>query len=413
MALQQEVFSFTGNGAGTQTVSLQDSSITPKLIIIWGPRANVTTTHRWTFGASDGTNDFCSSWTNDLDGAADMDCHVGFSASNVLETWSPTGTAEAAATISAVAAGSFSLSWGTVSTAVFDYVVVGGDDILVQVGTDTTATSVTTKATTTTFLPKCIIIAPNVRTTAGNGDGSWSGGIGAAVGTASTASTFAGASEEDAAATMDGYRISTGGGVATVIRLLDDSAAARNTSNFLSFSATNFTLDCTASDGTAYQFGWVALGGRAQFQVEGNISAGTTDINWNSAITAKLVMAAWTGATANNTPQVHALLGFGAATASAQRAYNVVSENASLTVDVAREGSATSFIHMLSTAADGTDAVVADVTSFDNDGITVNYSVNDAASRRFGLIGIAPAVYNYYLGGNAMNRGERGMGWAA
>jgi hypothetical protein len=127
---------------------------------------------------------------------------------------------------------------------------------------------------------------------------------------------------------------------------------------------------------------------------------------------ASIVLAAWAGG--DGGVDAHALLGFGAsAPASVERSYNVVSESAGLTADVAREGSATSFIHMLSSAADGTDAVVADVTSFDNDGITVNYSVDDAALRRFGLIGIAPANYNYYLGGNAMNRGERGMGWAA
>lgn len=406
MALQQEVFSFTGNGAGTQTVSLQDSSITPKLIIICGPRANVTTTHRWTFGASDGTNDFCSSWTNDLDGAADMDCHVGFSASNVLETWSPTGTAESAATISATAAGSFSLSWGTVSTAVFDYIVVGGDDILVQVGTDTTATSVTTKATTTTFQPKCVILVSNVRTTAGNGDGSWAGGIGAMDGVAEFAAS---SQEEDAAATMDNRRRNVTFGS---LQLMTDSGATRNQSSFSAFGATSFTLSCSTSDGVAYQFGWIALGGSAQYRVRATATAGTTDVNWSSAMKASIVLAAWSG-TIGGPVEAHALLGFGAATASAQRSYNVVSENAGLTVDVAREGSATSFMHMLASAADGTDAVVADVTSFDNDGITVNYSVDDTLLRRFGLIGIAPAIYNYYLGGNAMNRGERGIGWAA
>ena len=156
----------------------------------------------------------------------------------------------------------FDIQWTTVPASaryVFYLAIKGGQW---KAGTDSASTTVTTKATTTPFQPKGLLSASTRLTSSTvNGTTDKSCDIGATDGTNQGTAT---ATDDDNQATMIIGRASS---TTKCVRILNPSGGETPTVSseaaFSSFNATNFTLNWTTADGTAYLFGWVVCGDEA------------------------------------------------------------------------------------------------------------------------------------------------------
>ena len=148
----------------SQQVNLSNGSLTPKIIILWTTgQTTINGTYeddtRLTYGFSDGTNHACQAIV--MDESAESERYV-FHNDKVISIISLTAGSEVSvAHVSAVAAGSFTLSWTTqsdTSALHIHYSVIGGSDITDVSVVNTTTTNTTTgnhswNGTGTTFTP--------------------------------------------------------------------------------------------------------------------------------------------------------------------------------------------------------------------------------------------------------------------
>lgn len=168
MALTVERGTFTKTTSTSipvsQTVTLVDSTLTPKAIILFttGQTAGDTFTDdaRFSYGFSDGTNDACQAFR--MDESAKAETYVWHNDS-IISIHDLVGAGEiSVATVSSVAAGSFTLSWTAqtdTNALIIHYIVIGGSDILnasVVNGTvvDTNTGNHSWNGTGTTFTPQ-------------------------------------------------------------------------------------------------------------------------------------------------------------------------------------------------------------------------------------------------------------------
>jgi len=122
-----------------QTVTLNDSGLTPKAVILWSNGLTSTNTfaenYEFTYGFSDGTNDVCQRSTVEDNDTA---CVASYSFNNnciisMCDTTTPTaGTETSRGDLLSFGAGNFHINWSTQSDTnakVIHYIVIGGTDI--------------------------------------------------------------------------------------------------------------------------------------------------------------------------------------------------------------------------------------------------------------------------------------------
>lgn len=150
----------------SQQVNLNNGSLTPKFIILWtnGLTTDGTYTENivWSYGFTDLTNYACQTMTA-LDNSTTQNESYSWNNNCLISICTPTGTPAqvSRATVSSVAAGSFTLSWTVQSdtnATVIHYIVGGGDDITNVSAVSTTVGDINTGShsytgTGTSFLP--------------------------------------------------------------------------------------------------------------------------------------------------------------------------------------------------------------------------------------------------------------------
>jgi hypothetical protein len=154
MTLTKEYGTFTKTTSTStpvsQQVNLNDSSLTPKLIILW--TSGQTTTDGtyadhmlWSYGWSDTTNDCCQAMRSHETNENEAYVMRNDAIISILSLTA--GSEVSRADVSSVAAGSFTLNWSTQSDTtamVIHYIVVGGTDITNVSAFTTTMTNTST-----------------------------------------------------------------------------------------------------------------------------------------------------------------------------------------------------------------------------------------------------------------------------
>lgn len=161
-----EVGSFFKQGTtGTQTITLADSSLTPKALILWA--SGGITANTWVgliinvIGFSDGTNSYSVS-TASIDSQTPSNTSRRIAAKVYTSHWPSSGAVDEA-DLQSFAAGSFTLDWtaqGGAGDIEIMYLVIGGDDVQAKVINWTSPTATGNKAVTGVgFQPDCVLHA--------------------------------------------------------------------------------------------------------------------------------------------------------------------------------------------------------------------------------------------------------------
>lgn len=203
-----------------------------------------------------GSNDY----TNDKN-AGQSEARQGFQDVKILEVWNSTsGTLLFTGEFDGFDADGFDIDWTTnnaVATVIFYLIIKGGKW---QVGNDTHKITTTgTKATTTDFQPKGVIISQVGRTANGIAREDVSHNFGAAAST--TTETSGGFTDDD---TADPTVIGIMSSITKIARVLRSTdRVVLSEAQLDSFNSTDFTLDYTTVDSNAYKFTWCVCGDAA------------------------------------------------------------------------------------------------------------------------------------------------------
>ena len=245
--------------ASTDTVVT--SGIEADAIILWSTDATdvsetIAANPIMSFGVCDRSlnQGAIGSWSEDAQGFSN--CGRAISGTFVINKYFQDAVYERGQ-ISVISSTGFTVDWDTVTGGTtirhFALSIKGGNW---QVGTDTTRTSIGTKATTTTHKSKGLLILAGNTPSLDTHD---SGG-GVAIGFASVAgaANSQGIVEEDNLDTADGSRSAS---ITDVIRTKNDSSPfdVNDSAAVDSFNDNDFTLDYLTADATARQFVWLAV----------------------------------------------------------------------------------------------------------------------------------------------------------
>ena len=243
----------TSNVDGTdQTVTLTNSSLTPKVLWLWttGQTSNAAYAENWmvSYGYSDGTNDACiAGASEDNETASDSGGIIRNDACCViLDAATTPTTINAQADVVSFNAGNFVLNWAVSDAigSIIHYMVAGGTDITnvkvtshaVPAGAGTGNESFTGVGFQGDFIN---ILGSLNNQTVNIGGSSWNFSIGAA--TSSTARWAFGGDSEDGAPTSDTYNYKE----ITACHLMwnDITGTVLTVGDFVSFDADGFTIN--------------------------------------------------------------------------------------------------------------------------------------------------------------------------
>jgi hypothetical protein len=284
LALSDDIDSEDGKfdlntSTGNQTVTLADSGITPKVVLLFTTIANTTEGGRanayYTFGAADSAGNQWVTAGRDVDAAGTSDtahlwddtkCFAQISTSAVL----------AAASIVSMSAGQFVINVTTAPGASIriGYVVLGGSALSVKVSTILQKTTTGTEAYTGVgFQPSALIfgISDALASQSGTIIANWLAGIGFATGASEQCCTFT-TSDDNSLSAVTATRLSTTKCITGMTT--GGSHSLIHEAELDSLDSDGFTLDWTTSDGIAREFGYVAI------SINPAVGAGVASSGW-------------------------------------------------------------------------------------------------------------------------------------
>ena len=409
----------------SQQVNLVDSSLTPKLLILW--TNGQTTTDgtfaeglRWSYGFSDGTNDFCQQMTALDNNTAQTETYTYNNNCIISIVNQDTQTEISRADVTSFGAGQFTLNWSVQSDTnaiVIHYIVVGGTDITnvnafdVAIG-DTSTGNHSYNGTGATFTPDFAFVITSNRTvttntlSSGADDGQFA--IGWYCHTPGGPTRFAFAGRTETIGTSDTDMCNNISGCAIG---LDEAAGTIN------FNANPVSLDNAAGGGITVNITTAAESANhrlAFLMVKGGSwgagsltqrnGAGTQTVTLvNTSLTPKLVFlggvnAATTGQVVNN------YLGIGASDGTREGCSWCGDQDASGSMINTRSNLTTKIYRQATphpTASSSNVSVECDLTDISTAGqFTLDWTTGDAVARRVGYwtVGAAAAA------GNAVER---------
>lgn len=256
-----------------------------------------------------------------------------------------------------------------------------GADIDAYVGTASLTTGAGTVAVSgLPFQPKAVLAGMNYdNTTPGAAVGSRMG-LGVMTDAAQWCVTEYGV---DAAATSDEQGLAQT--TAVLLRIQNDLSISGRASRS-SLDATGFTLTKDTPPGANIVFGYLALGGRAQYAcgalTQPNATTGNQAIT-GVGFTPLGTLFASAGRVANASATAHSRFMVGAAVSSSSRAvYCGAAEDAAAAANSARALSAAACLEAITDGGTPTVLSLADFVSNDADGFTVNWTTCDAVQRQ-------------------------------
>jgi hypothetical protein len=252
----------------------------------------------------------------------------------------------------------------------------------------TITTTGTQSVTGVGFQPDAVIFWGTSLTAAGYGTGLASS---FGVATSSTARWAIGTFSANAAATSACGRRNTT--ARCIIFIADSAGSIESEAQFNSADADGFTLDWINAPGSAWLIHYLAIGGTTVTGAKAGVfnSSGSTGAQAVTGVGFEpdflLLASELSGVDSTN---IHNLFGFGMASSSSARAALAIRDRSgeTTTTNGAIQVSDAVFIALNST---GTVGRRADLTSFDSDGFTLNWSTASAAS--IGYLALAGGTY--------------------
>lgn len=389
MALQTFVGSGTSKITSTGTKAYTGVGFTPTALIFFfcGP---ITATGYATgyngqgCGFTDGTNNRAMAWGGEQRTSSNESASILSATSCVIIGQETNGSAnwttKAAASFSSFDADGFTLNWGTVDGSnahYFGFIAIGGSGISVDVDTITEGGTTGNYSTTAPGFQPTFAMFLYGRSAAGSGNTAI-GGLGFAVSSSERAMTFH--------VTQQGQSTPNFRNRLRTTKIAEITAANSDTvlsdSDFVSFDANGFTLNRATDDATDRPIYYLAISGVTAdiTQITQPASTGAdahTGVGFQPTLL-MLVSHGDTAASAGTTVEES----FGAGMSSTVRAvaasqYQVQASNDQ---DVARDFE-TNQILSLGDPTTPTQEGLADLTSLDADGYTLNYGTSDGSAR--------------------------------
>lgn len=384
MSLHVKVGSFTALGS-TGTIETTGIGFIPVVVLfLYGD----TLAWRNGFGVGISSTEQWAGASTTIAGVSPTENDKGFSASSCILVSAGDGTLDGAAefvTSSAAGNGSFAINVTTAASASVDvyYIAIGGDDITANAGTFNSPTSTGNQAITGVgFTPRLVLLSNSLASTSGPFQTGSAMMLGAATGASQWVASYEGSnlatpSVEDRYYNTDRVLAPTDG----------TSSAA-----FVSNDSDGFTINYTVAI-VAKTFGYLALGGAAQYYLGSFASAVTTG---NQSVTGvgfrpKLELFSGNSHTAiGSTTHSRMVMGM-AASSSAQRVYGMSATDTRPGNSESVSLRSTSKCILHASGALTTDADAAFVSQ-DADGFTVNWTTADASARVNLFIAIGAAL---------------------
>lgn len=381
------VGSFTKNTTtGTQIVS-HSLGETPKVILTWNSLAtseSSATDARFAIGASDGTREGgLSVYSIDAQGTTAVSTRL---ASKVIAIKS-----ESEADLTAWSSSTFTLDWTTNlgSAATIHYALIGGTDVSARVHSwSTSGTGAGTQAVTGVgFEPDAVLHF-------------YSGSIGSIDSTALIGDLSLGAMDATGREWAVTLLSGNGSGTSNTQRGqrterwsydLNGDLSTYRAGSFSSMDSDGFTVSWTTNPNSVLVHSVCLKGLNARVDAFTKSTSGApasqavTGVNFNPEL---LFLASWQR-TSSTSAQVHSRIGFGATDGTNEGAIACQDTDALGTTAADRIGK-TSKVFVKMDNSSGTVDAEADLTRFDDDGFTLNWTTNDAVATQICYLALVP-----------------------
>lgn len=395
MALSVKTNQLTGP-AVTGDSGTTDPGFQPKGLFIFNglqTADGAATDAQWNLGVTDATatTERTAGWNSD-DNTASSDVVRHFRNGEVIRnTTAGTTTGQITAELTSLDATGFTLNWTTVavSSAKYNYLALGGSDIT-NVVTGTQAADTTTGSMVVTglgFQPDVVFLFATLQTASGSANNNSQYGFGV-MSAAGDQWTMAGKAQ-NAQATMNTSRMFWN------TRCLALPSTVASTvfweASFTSMDSDGFTINIDTTDGTALLIGYMAIkGGQWKVGTETQKTTtgtkATTGVGFlpSAAIFGSVMDTQLAGAADNNRQM------FGVSTgASNNTALFAGDSDATANAVASTIMSSTKCIVMGTEAgASPTTQAEANISTFDSDGFTLDWTTADATARVFGYVAL-------------------------
>lgn len=392
-------------GTTTGNLATTNPGLQPKALIAWNglqTSNGAVADTQFSFGFGDTTATRRNAGYNSDDNLATSDADRWFRNGDIIRNYiAGSTTSTLAASLTSLDPTGFTLNWGdvTVTSALYNYMAIGGQDIVAtKVGDFTTATSGATQAITGVgFQPDIVFLIGNLQASSNvsNNNNNYSIGV-----MTPTGQWAVGQRTLSAAATMNTAR------TFVTNRAFSLLSSATNTEfhgmSFASMDSDGFTLNIDTQGALGFFVGYLAIKG-GQWKVGSETQKTSTGTKATTGVGFTPVGAMFAGACDTTTgPDDHARLFFGATTGSSQNSAQWTGDQDNIPDSIANTiMSNTKCIVMATeaTSASPTTNAEAALSSFDSDGFTLNWSTADANARNFGYVAFAgnagaPATVN-------------------
>lgn len=377
----------TGNSATT------DPGFQPKALFMWSglqTTTGATADAQWTLGVTSSTTTETAAGYNADDNVASSDASRYFNTARLLVSLTAgTATANNIADLTSFDATGFTTNWPTLTTAspLYNYLVLGGTDITnVKSGNFAAATSGATQAVTGVgFQPDIVFLFATLQTTSAMSNNNNQYGFGVMHSSGQWAMCQR---DQNAQATMNTTRAFSN--ARAIMIQTSTTNALFDERSFVSMDSDGFTLNIDTQGGTGFLIGYMAVKG-GQWKVGNDTqktSTGTKAITGAGFTPVGAVFGSvcdtQTSGTADN-----ARLMFGATTGTSNNVALWTGDTDNVPDAIANTIMSNNKCIVMATegaSASPTTNADAALSSFDSDGLTLNWTTADATARVFGYV---------------------------